>query len=74
MKGFFFNRNMLLSFAAGMAATVVGSKVLKSPKTRELIVSGMAKGIKLQHDAQEALQNMREEAEDLVVEATLEAE
>ncbi len=67
-------KHHLWSFGAGVVATVVGVAVAKSPKTREVVVKGMATGMKLQHDAQEAIQNMREEAEDLVVEATREAD
>ena len=36
---------------AGAAAIVVGKKVLKSEKTRNLAVTGLAKGMKLQNDA-----------------------
>lgn len=41
----------VLCFAGGVAAALVGAKVAKSPKTRELCVAGMAKGMKLQQDA-----------------------
>lgn len=74
MKRIFCRKDNMWSFVAGIAATVAGIQIAKSPKTREVIVSGLAKGMKLQHEAQEAIQNMREEAEDLVVEATREAE
>ena len=40
----------VLCFAGGVAAALVGAKVAKSPKTRELCVAGMAKGMKLQQD------------------------
>ena len=33
----------ILCFAGGVAAALVGAKVAKSPKTRELCVAGMAK-------------------------------
>lgn len=65
----FCKRDNAWSFLAGIAATVAGIQVAKSPKTREFVVNTLAKGMKLQHDAQEAIQNMREEAEDIVVEA-----
>ncbi|MDO4711713.1 MAG: DUF1490 domain-containing protein [Peptostreptococcaceae bacterium] len=74
MKRFFCRKDNVWSFAAGIVATIAGIRIAKSPKTREVLVSGLAKGMKLQHDAQEMIQNMREEAEDLVVEATREAE
>ena len=58
-----------LCFAAGVAAAVIGKKVMKNPKTRELCVSGLAKGMQFKEDAQEALKNMKEDAEDLCYEA-----
>ncbi|MDO5095461.1 MAG: DUF1490 domain-containing protein [Peptostreptococcaceae bacterium] len=66
---FFCRKDNAWSFVAGIAATVAGIQIAKSPKTREMMVNTLAKGMKLQHDAQEAIQNMREEAEDIVVEA-----
>ena len=59
----------VLCFAGGVAAALVGAKVAKSPKTRELCVAGMAKGMKLQQDARVTLQNMKEDAQDLCAEA-----
>ena len=56
----------VLCFAGGVAAALVGAKVAKSPKTRELCV---AKGMKLQQDARVTLQNMKEDAQDLCAEA-----
>ena len=50
----------ILCFAGGVAAALVGAKVAKSPKTRELCVAGMAKGMKLQQDARVTLQNMKD--------------
>ncbi len=54
---------------AGAAGVIVGKKVLTSKKTRELAVTGLAKGMKLTHDAKTAFQNMKDEAEDLCYEA-----
>lgn len=56
-------------FVAGAAAAVVGKKILTSPKTREICVSGLAKGMMLRQEAEEAFKNMREDAEDLCCEA-----
>ena len=60
--------------AAGVAGTIVGGKILKSPTTRKLAVQGLAKGMMIQGDAKEALQNMKDEAEDICYEARQEAE
>ncbi len=46
---------------AGAAAIVVGKKVLKSEKTRNLTVAGLAKGMKLQNDAKATFQNIKDE-------------
>ena len=61
--------SLLACFAAGVTAAIVGKNVLKSPKTREVFVSGIAKGMQLRDDARETLKNMREDAEDLCYEA-----
>lgn len=58
----------------GVAAAIVGEKILKSKKTREICVSGMAKGMKLHQDACVALQNMKEDAQDLCDEAKQKAQ
>lgn len=57
----------------GAAAVILGKKILKSKKTRQLAVSGLAKGMKLQSDAKEALRNMKDEAADICCDAKAEA-
>lgn len=57
----------------GAAAVIVGKKILKSKKTRQLAVSGLAQGMKLTHDAKEVFQNMKDEAADLCYDAQAEA-
>ncbi len=61
-------------FFCGAAAALIGSKVLKSDKTRQAAVKGLAKGMKLKHDAQATLQNMKEEAQDICYDAMKAAE
>lgn len=63
-----------ISFACGAAAAIVGSKILKSDKTRQACVKGIAKGMKFKHDAQVTLQNMKEEAQDICYDAMQEAD
>ena len=58
---------------AGAAAVVVGKKILKSDTTRNLAVSGLAKGMKLQSDAKAAFQNIQDEASDICYDAKEEA-
>lgn len=68
MKNLFKNEKFWC-VVAGAAGVIIGKKVIKSKKTRELAVSGMAKGMKLTHDAKAAFQSMKDEAEDLCYEA-----
>lgn len=55
--------------AAGAAAVPVIKKIVTSDTTRKFCVSGLAKGMKLYQDAQETVQNIRDDAEDLCYEA-----
>jgi hypothetical protein len=64
----------VLCFAGGVLAATCGVKALKSDKTRKACVSGLAKCMKLQKDAQEAIQNVKDEAEDICFDAKQEAE
>ena len=73
MFGFLRNEKFWL-VAAGAVGTIIGGQILKSPTTRKLAVQGLAKGMMIQGDAKEALQNMKDEAEDICYEARQEAE
>lgn len=64
----------VLCFIGGAAAAFVGAKIVKSDKTRKACVSGLAKCIKIQKDAQATFQNMKEDAQDLCYDAAAEAE
>lgn len=64
-----FKNEKLWCAVAGAAGAIIGGKILKSKKTRELAVSGLAKSMKLSHDAKAAFQDMKDEAEDLCYEA-----
>lgn len=68
MKNFFKNQKFWL-VVAGAAGAIIGEKVLTAKKTREIAVSGIAKGMKLTHDAKAVFQNMKDEAEDMCYEA-----
>ncbi len=72
MLNLFKNKNFWC-VVAGAAGVIVGKKILTSPKTRELTVNGIAKGMKLQNDAKEAIQNMKDEAADICYDARTEA-
>ena len=48
-----FKNEKLWYAVGGAAAMVIGKKIITAKKTRELAVSGLAKGMKLQNDAKE---------------------
>ena len=64
-----FKNQKLWCAVGGAAAVIVGKKIVKAKKTREIAVTGLAKGMKLQSDAKAAFQNMKDEAQDLCYEA-----
>ena len=68
-----FKNEKFLCALGGAAAVIVGKKILTAIKTRQLAVSGLAKGMKLSHDAKEAFRNMKDEASDICYDAKTEA-
>ncbi len=68
-----FKHERLICALGGAAAVIIGKKVITSKKTRQLAVTGLAKGMKLTHDAKEAFQNMKDEAADICYDAKTEA-
>lgn len=60
-------------FVGGAAAVIFGKKFVKCDKTRKAAVSTMAKAMKLQSDAKEVFENMKEDAQDLCFDAKKEA-
>jgi hypothetical protein len=58
----------------GATVVVVGKKIVTAKKTRELVVSGLAKCMKLNHDAKEVFQNVKDEASDICYDAKVESE
>lgn len=72
MKNIFKNEKFWL-VTAGAAGVIFGKKVLTAKKTRELAVTGLAKGMKLKSDAQSALRSMKDEASDICYDAKVEA-
>lgn len=72
MTNLFKNQKFLCALG-GAAAVIIGKKIVTAKKTRELAVSGIAKGMKLTHDAKEVFQNMKDEAADICFDAKAEA-
>ncbi len=68
-----FKNEKFLCALGGAAAVIVGKKILTAKKTRQLAVSGLAKGMKFSHDAKEAFRNMKDEASDICYDAKTEA-
>ena len=54
-----YKNEKVLSFIGGAAAVIVGSKILKMPKTRELCVKGLAGGITAKNNVSAAIQNIK---------------
>ena len=63
----------LLLFAGGALASGVVQAVAKQPKVREAMVNCVAKGMQIKADADEALQNIKDDAEDVCADARYEA-
>lgn len=61
-----------LLFAGGIATAIIGAKIIKSQTTKELATKGMAGVISAKRDAEEAFQDMKENAEDIVFDASAE--
>jgi hypothetical protein len=62
----------LLLFAAGVATAVIGKKALESQTVKNAATKGMASIMSVKKDAEECFQDMRENAEDIVVDANKE--
>ncbi len=58
-----------LIFAGGIATAIIGKKLLESKTVKESCTKGMAAVLSAKRDAEECFQDMRENAEDIVVDA-----
>ena len=58
-----------LIFAAGIATAIVGKKVLESKTVKDAATKGMATVMSAKKDAEACFQDMKENAEDIVVDA-----
>ncbi|WP_458453742.1 hypothetical protein [Methanobrevibacter sp.] len=61
-----------LIFAAGIATTLIGAKVVKSQAFKDTATKGMATIMAVKKDAEECFQDMKENAEDIVVDSNAE--
>ena len=62
-----------LIFAAGIATAIPGKKILESQTFKDTATRGMASVMSVRKDAEECFQDMKENAEDIVVDANKEA-
>ena len=61
-----------LIFAGGIATALIGKKILESDAVKDATTQGMAAVLSAKKDAEDAFQDMRENAEDIVVDANSE--
>ena len=61
-----------LIFAGGIATAIIGKKILESEIVKDACTKGMASVLSAKKDAEECFQDMRENAEDIVVDANAE--
>ena len=58
-----------LLFAAGIATAILGKKVLESKAVKDAATQGMATVMAVKKDAEETFQDMKENAEEIVIDA-----
>ena len=61
-----------LCFAAGVATVIIGKKILESKTFKDTATKGMATVMSAKKDAEETFQDIKENAEDIVVDANAE--
>lgn len=59
----------VLIFAAGIATAIVGKKILESQAVKDAATQGMASVMSVRKDAEECFQDMKENAEEIVIDA-----
>lgn len=59
-----------LIFAGGIATAIVGKKILESDAVKDACTKGMASVMSMKRDAEECFQDMKDNAEDIVVDAS----
>jgi hypothetical protein len=69
----FFKNKYVIGFGAGVAASVIGYQVLKSKTFKKAAVKTVAYGMKIREDAKCAVNEIKEEAEDVCASAHAEA-
>ena len=68
-----FKHKHALIFAGGIATAIVGKKIIESKTFKDTCTKGMATVLSAKKDAEECFQDMKDNAEDIVVDANSEA-
>ena len=58
-----------LIFAAGIATAIVGKKIIESGTVKDAATQGVAGVMSIRKDAEETFQDIRENAEEIVIDA-----
>lgn len=62
-----------LLFAGGVATAIIGRQILKSQTVKNSCTKGMATVLSAKRDAEECFQDMKENAEEIVIDANSDA-
>ena len=68
-----FEHKHVIIFASGIATAIVGKKILESKTVKDTCTKGMAAVLSAKKDAEECFQDMKDNAEDIIVDANAEA-
>ncbi|KZX13315.1 DUF6110 family protein [Methanobrevibacter oralis] len=68
-----FEHKHAIIFASGIATAIVGKKILESKTVKDTCTKGMAAVLSAKKDAEECFQDMKDNAEDIIVDANAEA-
>ena len=63
----------LYAFVGGVAATIASAALVRSKKVRKFAVDSVAHGMIFKANAEEAMQSIKDDAEDIVADAKQEA-
>ena len=64
-----FEHKHALIFAGGVAAAIIGKKILESKTTKDYAAQGMAKVLTCKSELEESIQDIKDNAEDIHCEA-----
>ena len=71
IKGRLYKHRHALIFVGGIAAAIVGKKILESQTTKDYAAKGMAKVMTCKSELEESIQDIKDNAEDIHTEAKI---